>query len=187
MSQTQCPQGHFYTPAYPGDASCPHCSKVNLDLLKTIPAYADTVPVEPMRRATSQASGSAGKTQAMYQFDDNNIIPVVGWLVCEKGPERGKDYRIIPGRNFIGRGVNMPIRIAADMAISSEKHAVISYNPKKRSFTLANGDSSGLVFLNSDEVTSSSELKAFDRVELGKSSFVFLPFCGPEFGWPDAE
>lgn len=186
MAQTQCPQGHFYTPGYPGDTSCPHCSKVNLDLLKTVPAYADTVPVEPLRRPAAQAPSSSGKTVPIYQFDDNNITPVVGWLVCEKGPERGKDYRIIPGRNFIGRGVSMPIRVAADMSISSEKHAVISYDPRKRSFTLANGDSSGLVYLNSNEVTSSVELKAFDRVELGNSAFIFLPLCGAEFGWPDA-
>ena len=187
MEQTQCPQGHFYSPAYPGDASCPHCSKVNLDLMKTVPAYDHTVPVENHQKAAAPRGSAGGKTVGVYQFEDSKILPVVGWLVCEKGPERGKDYRIVPGRNFIGRGENMPIRIAGDDAISRDNHAVVSYNPRKRGFTLANGDSSGLTYVNGDEVITAVELKAFDRIELGKSTFAFLPFCGPDFGWQDAE
>lgn len=188
MEQSQCPQGHFYTPAYPGDASCPHCAKVNLDILKTVPAYSPTVPVEsnfPPNPTTS--SPTLGATKPLYHFEDTKIAPVVGWLVCESGPERGKDYRIVPGRNFIGRGAGMAIRIGGDEAISRENHAVISYNPRKRSMTLGNGDSAGLVYLNGDEILSPVELKAFDRIELGKTTLIFMPFCSPEFGWPDGQ
>lgn len=29
--------------------------------------------------------------------------PVCGWIVCVKGPRRGKDYRVMDGKNFVGR------------------------------------------------------------------------------------
>ena len=31
------------------------------------------------------------------------IDPAVGFLVCVSGPHRGADYKLVAGRNFIGR------------------------------------------------------------------------------------
>ena len=41
------------------------------------------------------------KTVAVHVFE-NGIEPVVGWLVCVNGEEKGSNYRLIRGRNRIG-------------------------------------------------------------------------------------
>jgi hypothetical protein len=67
------------------------------------------------------------------------IDPVVGWLVCIEGPDRGRDYRIHTERNFIGRAPTMDIAITGDPAISWDNQAVLSYNPRRHTFRLAPG------------------------------------------------
>lgn len=188
-SEIQCPQGHFYKPAFTGDQSCPHCASVNSNVFATKPIYEETESIEPEfteseSTNSTQGEGAQGrKTHSIYKFDD--IQSVVGWLVCEKGPSKGQDYRIVSGRNFVGRDPNSSIYIREDEAISRKKHAVISFNPRKKSFSLANAESIGIIYHNDNEVSATVELKAFDRIEMGKSIFIFIPLCGAEFSWPD--
>lgn len=113
-----------------------------------------------------------------------DMDPVVGWLVCVEGKDRGRDYRIHTERNFIGRSAAMDIAIAGDEAISRENHAVVSYNPKNHGFRLAPGDSRGMVYLNDEEVLSATVLAAYDLIELDASKLMFIPFCGECFTWP---
>ncbi|HKV39740.1 MAG TPA: FHA domain-containing protein, partial [Blastocatellia bacterium] len=115
------------------------------------------------------------------------IDPVVGWLVCIKGPDLGRDYRIRAERNFIGRSDEMDICIASDASISRERHAVVTYNPTKNSFRLAPGESRGMVCLNEEEVETPVPLSAYDRIQLGESELIFIPFCGESFKWEKAE
>ena len=42
----------------------------------------------------------------------SGIDPAVGFLICIEGPDRGADYRLVAGRNFIGRLPSMDV--AAD-------------------------------------------------------------------------
>jgi len=115
------------------------------------------------------------------------IEPVVGWLVCVEGAQRGLDYKIRVGKNFIGRADDMDIQILGDNAISRRNHAIVVYDPKKRNTVLLPGESSGLTYLNSDAVYVPKELVGYDIVELGKSQFLFIPFCGDNFEWKDKE
>ena len=69
------------------------------------------------------------------------IDPVVGWIVCVEGQDKGRDYRIRTERNFIGRNDSNDIVIKGDDSISRERHAIISFNPRTNSFRLAPGDS----------------------------------------------
>ena len=108
----------------------------------------------------------------------------MGWLVCVAGPEQGRDYRLHSERNFIGRAPSMDVAITGDATISRDNHAVISYNPKKHSFRLAPGDSRGLVYLNDEEVLTPIEVAPYDRIELGETLLLFVPFCGDHFTWP---
>jgi pSer/pThr/pTyr-binding forkhead associated (FHA) protein len=111
------------------------------------------------------------------------IDPVVGWLVCVKGPSRGRDYRIRSGRNGIGRSDAMDVPIAGDDTVSRENHAFLVYEPRKRSFSIRPGDGRGLVYLNGEEVIQASDIKNYDVIELGETQLLFVPLCGEKFHW----
>ena len=111
------------------------------------------------------------------------IDPVVGWLVCVKGPSRGRDYRIRSGRNGIGRSEAMDVQITGDDTVSRENHAFLVYEPRKRTFSIRPGDGRGLVYLNGDEVIQASDIKAYDIIELGETQLMFVSLCGEKFHW----
>ena len=191
----RCTNGHYYDETK--HSLCPHCG-VNIDLNLGV-----TMPKRPVSGGGSDSSSELGKTVAKIpEALRNNPVsppnegktvavfrkqmgmdPVVGWLVCIEGPDKGKDYRIRSERNFIGRSDKMDICIANDEAISRENHAIVSYSPKKRQFRVYSGESRGLVYLNDEEVITADELKAYDVIELGKTKLMFIPFCGEQFEW----
>ena len=41
----------------------------------------------------------------------------------------------------------------------------------------------GIVYLNGNAVYAPSVLNKYDEIELGKSKFLFVPFCGENFMW----
>jgi hypothetical protein len=109
--------------------------------------------------------------------------PVVGWLVCLEGPDRGRDFRLHSEKNFVGRAPNMDVCIPSDDAVSREKHGVIIFDPKKQVFWAVPGDSSGLVYVNSEIVHAPVQLKRDDIIEIGQSKLVLVPFCGERYSW----
>ncbi len=111
------------------------------------------------------------------------IKSVCGWLVCIEGPRKGKDYKIISGKNFIGRADDMNIQILGDNEISRRNHAIIVFDPKKKETVLLPGDSNGIVYHKDSAVYTPTILEAYDNIELGNSKFLFIPFCGNNFDW----
>lgn len=109
--------------------------------------------------------------------------PVVGWLVCVKGVHFGEDFKIKSGRNFIGRSGSMNISLSADKAVSRDKHAILTYDPKSNSFLIQPGDSSELCYVNDEAVLIPTKLKLNDRISLGESELIFVPFCSDTFSW----
>lgn len=109
--------------------------------------------------------------------------PVVGWLVCLEGPDRGRDYRLHAEKNFIGRSPSMDVCIASDDTVSREKHGVIIFDPKKMSFWVLPGEAAGLVYLNGDIVHSPTQMHQDDILELGRTRLVLIPFCGGKYTW----
>ena len=79
----------------------------------------------------------------------------------------------------------MNIQILGDNGISRRNHAVIVFDPKKKETVLLPGDSNGLVYLNENAVYVPTPLSPYDKVEMGNSVFVFVPFCGNNFMWGD--
>ena len=143
-------------------------------------------PPQPPQPPQPSQPGDISPHEAMTQrviFKDLKINPVVGWLVCVAGQERGRDYRIRSEKNAIGRSESMDICITGDDSISRERHAVISYNPKANSFRVMPGDGPGLVFLNDAEVSQPMDLAAYDVIELGKTRLLFVPLCNDRFQW----
>lgn len=132
--------------------------------------------------ATSAAAAPAAQTGSSPRQPSE---PVVGWLVCIKGPHFGECFSIFAGKNSIGRSGENRIVIGNDNSISRIKHALIVYEPKKRNFYLQPGDSSGLTYLNDDYIDESHKLAQNDTLELGDSKFLFVPLCGESFTWED--
>jgi hypothetical protein len=198
----RCQEGHFYDPAK--HTSCPWCGKP-LDMGAGTPAGADiaagkTVPLRPPEEPAKTApvgapapvavahpggaSGLPGATKRLVR-EQLGMDPVVGWLVCLEGPDHGRDYRIHSEKNFVGRSPTMDVCISGDEAISREKHATITFEPKKQVFWLVPGDSSGLVYLNGEVVYTPAQLKDRDVIELGKTKLVLVPFVNEGFRWSE--
>ena len=125
---------------------------------------------------------SDGKTRRIG-VGEGGFDPVVGWLVCVEGRNRGRDFRLRREKNFIGRSETMDICIVGDDTISREKHASVSFNPKNNQFKLHPGDAHGLVYLNGEEVDTPTPLKPKDLIEVGQHKLMFVSLCGDDFNW----
>lgn len=193
MAITRCPNGHFYDPET--NDSCPWCAAVsaeNLDGTRrafvetaAVPDSGATVKINPQNQPKGAPGRSAideGHTVAVFK-KRIGIDPVVGWLVCIDGSDRGRDYRIRSEKNGVGRSDTMDICIRGDETISRSDHAFIVHDPKKNIFRIQAGLSRGLIYLNGEEVIASEKLNAYDRIEMGESTFLFVPFCGENFQW----
>jgi hypothetical protein len=123
-----------------------------------------------------------GRTVAIIK-EDLGIDPVVGWLVNIEGKEKGRDYRIHTDNNFIGRSEKMDICIRGDDTISRDNHAIISYDARDRIYYFSPGDGRSIIRLGGKAIFSTTELKAYDTIEIGKTKLLFLPLCGEEFEW----
>lgn len=113
--------------------------------------------------------------------------PVVGWLVCIKGAHFGESFNIAAGRNSVGREADNKIILSRDNQVSRSKHAWITYEPKKREFFVQPGESSGLSYLNDDNIMESRKLKVYDKLEFGGGVYLFVPLCGEHFSWEDTQ
>lgn len=173
MSVIRCAQGHYFDPAK--HTSCPFCG-VQAPISGSEPAKTRAVVPPPVE------APAAGKTRALHQ-EDSGMSPVVGWLVCIEGPDKGRDYRLRAEKNFIGRGGNMDVAITGDPAISRDKHATVLYDTKKGGFWLLPGEASGVVYRNEEIVHSPVQLSADDVIELGSTKLVLTPFFSTRRSW----
>ena len=183
MALKRCDKGHYYDPE--SYSTCPSCGTHDLDLQSTQIRGA----ISPANEGVTQARGvsssmqrDTGVTVAIVR-KKTVMDPVVGWLVCVDGPEKGRDYRIRSEKNYIGRDSSMDICISGDETISRENHAMISFNPRSLGFSIAPGNSRGLVYLNDKEVGMPQDLKPYDLIELGQCKLLFVAFCGEKFQW----
>ena len=176
MDLSRCNFGHLFDPSK--HRSCPFCGVPDLNIKKTEPKRLENDQPDKAEFAAKDVGETVGVIRKKIGVD-----PVVGWLVCIKGPDRGQDYRIRSERNFIGRSKAMDICIAGDNSISRERHATISYNPKKNCFRVAPGEANGLVYLNGEDVETPAALNAYDLIQLGETELIFIPFCGETFQW----
>ncbi|MCE5285306.1 MAG: FHA domain-containing protein [Pelosinus sp.] len=164
MSLTRCQNGHMFSARRYGTV-CPYCN----------------IETAVKEKPELQVKETELEEDLYYE----EIEPVCGWLVCIDGPQKGLDYKVRTGKNFIGRGDDMDIQILRDNAIARRNHAIMVYDPKNRNTVLLPGESTGIAYLNGDAVYVPQELAAYDIVEMGKSKFLFIPFCGEHFEWKD--
>jgi hypothetical protein len=177
----RCKEGHFYDPTK--HTTCPHCPIAGLVVDKTVPVSPKGPGPNAQDPRTSPGGPSDEGVTVPHYKAKLGIDPVVGWLVCIQGPDRGRDFRIKSQQNFIGRDQSMDIMIASDEQISRQKHAVITFDPRANTFWLERGDSKNLAYLNGQPVMTPVALKAYDLIELGQSHLRFVPFSTDQFTW----
>ncbi|MCD8006364.1 MAG: FHA domain-containing protein [Oscillospiraceae bacterium] len=150
-----------------------------------------TVPVNFSSPVSSEAEAFPPTTMAPPDDNRNStydsvIDPVCGWLVCIDGPEKGTDFRIHAGYNYIGREIG-DIHISNDLQISREKHAMIAYSARSNTFVFGPSDGRNIVYLNNEEVYNATKIKAYDIIEVGTTKLLFVPLCSEHFSWKQGE
>ena len=82
----RCQNGHMFSSRRYGTI-CPYCNIETATREKKDTGQTDTQIEE-----------------ALFLKEEN---PVCGWVVCVAGPRKGKDYRVMAGKNFVGRAKNI--------------------------------------------------------------------------------
>ncbi len=125
MQAKLCPNNHYYDASV--HASCPYCREASPDAMA-----GSTKPLQP---AVKTADADIGLTKALIK-ERTGVDPVVGWLVCLSGKQKGRDFRMHADHNYIGRGEDMNIVIRDDDTISRSNHAIITYDAKENELIL---------------------------------------------------
>ena len=194
MAQARCSRGHLYDPEIYGN-NCPYCDQGNTTInFDEGPAgFGKSVPVsfiapEEIKKTAPSKEYLArqeeiGKTQPAFRPREGHD-PVVGWLVCVHGHDVGVDYKLCARINTIGRGGEMDVRIKGDDTITSNTHAKIDYDALNNDFYLIPANNRNTIYLNGAPVYAAQRLAAYDRIRLGQSEVLFVPFCSDRFVWP---
>lgn len=129
---------------------------------------------------------SDNKTVAIFQ-KKYGMDPVVGWLVCIEGPDKGKDYRLYNKINVIGRSQENDVVLDKEQTVSQRNHARLAYDAKHNNFQIIPGDGSNVIYVNDEPLYVPHLLSAYDVIEFGDTKLMFVPFCAPQFQWNQEE
>ncbi|MFP4698416.1 MAG: FHA domain-containing protein [Eubacteriales bacterium] len=196
MAKISCEKGHYYDPEK--HTLCPYCG-IQIDDFeinyketgqKKDPDYGATMPKNGFNpkevgktMPKENINDDAFKTVAMGMTDSKENELVVGWLVCLDGENKGKDYKILIGRNRIGRDHTNEIIIDSDMAISRDEHSCVIYDPVGNNYYLVQGRGRGLCYVNEKLLISELLLKPYDKIKIGNTELMFIPLCSEQFKW----
>ncbi len=181
MGIVKCEKGHFYDDVKYD--KCPHCSAAATGAASADQEEKTIAKIAGAKQRSSLAAFVAGNEERTISVfsKKGSFSPVVGWLVCIEGPERGRDYRLISGRNFVGRSHQMDVAIVDDPEISREKHCSVIFDPKAVRFTFAPG--AGLSYVNQKEAVEPVTLAAYDEISFGKTKVQLVPYCKEGVEW----
>lgn len=208
---TKCGNGHWYDTSV--HKECPHCKQeserlgIRLNDIEEDDKTVSLTEVDGSLRAglgvimgnstkrTDAFSGITSLVSSEQEEDDDKTLafgffgmtdhsPVVGWLICMNGSERGNDYRLHAGRNFIGRSTSMDVLLVEDRTIARDKHGSVTYDPKGNAFYVT-GEGGNLVYLNGELLETSKKLKEGDIITVGETKLMFIPFCREGRTWEE--
>lgn len=201
----RCNNGHWYDASV--NKTCPHCrqageklgirlndieeddrtvsiAEAGLSLGEQLGAIIGNSVNVPVPDDPTKSSLDDNKTISFGFFGMTAIQPVTGWLVCMTGSERGKDYRLHMGKNFVGRSPSMDVVLVDDKKISRDKHCSVIYDPKGDAFYVA-AEGGNLVYLNDQMLAASERLEENDKITIGDTSLIFIPFCRGKRRWEE--
>lgn len=147
-------------------------------------SHRDTFPT----RGITEEVAKKNTTVAVWNIPDNPNMPVVGWLVCVEGKNAGKDFKLYAKVNRIGRDPDSDVFIDEDDI--SRNHAKITYDALNNCFSFSpDRNSYPMYFVQPGEKSSyvmidqSVPLPEYTLIMLGKTRYMFVPFCGEHFQW----
>jgi hypothetical protein len=195
----KCENGHWYDANV--NKTCPHCKreseKLSIRLDNDIEEDDRTISIaevdlslgEELGAIIGQSAGSAisnmpemdttedgDKTISFGFFGMTDTQPVTGWLVCTTGTERGKDYRLHTGKNFVGRSTSMDVVLIDDKTISREKHCSVVHEPKENVFYVS-PENGNVTYVNDKIIDKPVAIQEGDEITIGDTKLVFIPFC----------
>lgn len=106
--------------------------------------------------------------------------PVIGWMVCIEGPDKGVDFNLVnaPAGNGIGANENMAVVIRGDKDVLDENHGIIRFDENCQKCFIVPGHGKRIIRLNNQVVFGPMYLKPYDRISIGASEYIFMPYGG---------
>ena len=206
----KCKNGHWYDPNM--HRTCPHCKRASEQLRLTLDDVEEddkTVSIadvdvslgeqlealDILHSTETNGNQVQAEIKSEQQEEDRTISfgffgmdseqpPVTGWLVCIQGAQRGSDFRLHSGKNFLGRSPSMDIVLADDKTVSRDKHCSVVYDPKGNHFYLA-PEKGNIVLRNGNMVERAEILHERDTLQLGETILQFIPFCQEDITWEE--
>lgn len=200
----RCNKGHWYDTSM--NKTCPHCKKeseklsirlddveeddrtisiaeVDLSLGEELGAIIGTSVQNKVSNLMETSSNEDGdKTVSFGFFGMTATQPVTGWLICMNGSERGKDYHLHSGKNFVGRSTSMDIVLIDDKTISRDKHCSVTYDPKGNTFYVS-AEEGNAVYVNDVMLEEPLQIQEGDQIMIGETILLFIPFCKEGRTW----
>lgn len=161
-------------------------------------------PTVPLNQQGQQKSDSASKKNLTDQTNTRSktriiqpiagnpshdgatepLLPVIGWLIITQGPGQGADFRLVQGKNRIGRSPTQEVTLNhGDDSISREDHATLLYDNHSNTSYVIQGESRNMARLNDNTIINATELKRGDIIQIGETHLMYVPLCNDEFQW----
>ena len=125
---------------------------------------------EPEAQDAPDEFGGAERTVAidLGAINRGTFKPVVGWVVLLNGEQRGRDFRLVDGKNTMGTAADCDV-VLTDPYLSS-KHTVIRH--ENGVFTVSDLDSTNGTFVNDRRITR-YDIIDNDKIRLGRTELKF--------------
>ncbi len=106
----------------------------------------------------------------------------MGWLVCTKGRDYGKDFSLHAGFNRIGRDAAECDIILKDECVSAAEHCAVFYDERKNVFYLfPNADY--ISYIDGQPAANIREIKSRQTIRIGDTCLEFAAFCEGDKSW----
>ena len=172
-------------------SECPYCKRIRegKGAKPTAPAEEEDLKSSKPKVKKRGAHIDRDATAPWYSGEKESeeiFEPVVGWLIAIEGPAKGRDFRLKPGRNVIGRIMEADICIEEDDLLSRE-HTIVYYYSEINNFYVEDNKSKHGTFLlpNKDVIVERKPIKDGDKILVGKTILLLKTLCNEDFQWKE--